>query len=114
MKKQYVIAGALILVAAVVGIYFLLQKDLSGNIVIPYIAHQKPQIDPHLPEANPLSDKLDEVLFDGIFNLSANPSGITHEDGLGELISIEENIITVKLKKTKKWHNSFFISRDED
>ena len=114
MKKQYFIAGALILVVAVVGIYFLLQKDLSGNIVIPYIAHQKPQIDPHLPEANPLSDKLDEVLFDGIFNLSANPSGITHEDGLGELISIEENIITIKLKKNKKWHDSYSISRDED
>jgi hypothetical protein len=114
MKKQYIIAGALFLVAAAVGIYFLLQKDLSGNIVIPYIAHQKPQIDPHLPEANPLSDKLDEVLFDGIFNLSANPSGITHEDGLGELISIEENIITIKLRKNKKWHDSYFISHDED
>ena len=114
MKKQYIIAGAVIVIAAVVGLYFLLQKDLTGNIIIPYIAHQKPQIDPHLPEANPLSDKLDEVVFDGLFNVSANPSGLTYEDGLGELISINENIITVKLKKDKKWHDSFAISIDDD
>ena len=114
MKKQYIIAGAVIVIAAVVGLYFLLQKDLTGNIIIPYIAHQKPQIDPHLPEANPLSDKLDEVVFDGLFNVSANPSGLTYEDGLGELISINENIITVKLKKDKKWHDSFAISVDDD
>lgn len=96
MKKQYIIGGAVILVAAAVGLYFLLKTDLKGNIVIPYIAHQKPMIDPHLPEANPLSDKLDEVLFDGLFNVSANPSGITYEDGLAELISIQENVITIK------------------
>jgi hypothetical protein len=114
MKKQYIIAGAVILIAAAVGLYFLLQKDLTGNIIIPYIAHQKPKIDPHLPEANPLSDKLDEVVFDGLFNVSANPSGITYEDGLGELISINENIITVKLKKDKKWHDSFAIAVDDD
>ena len=114
MKKQYIIGGAVILVAAAIGIYFLLQKNLTGNIVIPYIAHQKPQIDPHLPEANPLSDKLDEVLFDGLFNVSANPSGIIYEDGLGELIAIADNIITIKLKKNKKWHDSYKISHDDD
>ena len=114
MKKKYIITGAVVLVAAAVAIFFLLRKDLSGKIVIPYIAHQKPLIDPHLPESTPLSDKLDEVLFDGLFNISANPSGITHEDGLGELISIQENIITIRLKKNKKWHDSFLVNKDDD
>lgn len=114
MKKKYIIIGAVVLVAAAVTLFFLLRKDLSGKIVIPYIAHQKPQIDPHLPESNPLSDKLDEVLFDGLFNISANPSGITHEDALGELISIQNEIITVRLKKDKKWHDSFFVTEEDD
>jgi len=93
---------------------FLLKKDLSGNIIIPYIAHQKPKVDPHLPEANPLSDKLDEVLFDGLFNISANPSGVTHEDALGELISIDNEIVTIRLQKDRKWHDSYFASLEDD
>jgi hypothetical protein len=114
MKKKYIISGAILIVVLAAALYFLLHKDLSGNIIIPYIAHQKPRIDPHLPDATPLSDKLDEVLFDGIFNISANPSGITHEDGLGELISIEENIVIIRLKKDKKWHDSYFVTADDD
>ena len=75
--KKYVIIGIIIILAAAVVVYLLWKKDLSGRIVIPYIAHQKPLIDPHLPNYNALADKLDEVLFDGLFNVSANPSGIT-------------------------------------
>jgi hypothetical protein len=113
--KKYFIIGGVIVVAAAVLYYFLWKKDQSGNIVIPYIAHQKPLIDPHLPTYNPLADKLDEVLFDGIFNISANPSGITYEDGLGEFIAIDENnIVTIRLKSNKKWHDSFFIEQDDD
>ena len=55
-------------------LYFILRRpDLSGSIVIPYIAHQRPAIDPHLPGPTALSDKLDEVQFDGLFDLSAEP-----------------------------------------
>jgi len=114
MKKYYIIGGV-VLVAAIVAVFFLWKKDLSDRIVIPYISHQKPIIDPHLPDHIALSDKLDEVLFDGLFNVSANPSGITYEDGLGELISIDDNaVVTIRLKADKKWHNSYFIKADED
>ena len=113
--KKYIIFGALAVVAAAVLIYFLWKKDLSGKIVIPYISHQKPIVDPHLPDYNALSDKLDEVLFDGLFNVSANPSGITYEDGLGEFIGIDDNnIVTIRLNIKKKWHDSYFIKADDD
>ena len=79
------VAGAALLIFI---LWLVLRKDLSDQIVIPYIQHQKPQVDPHLPNAVSLSDKLDEVLFDGLFNISANPSGIIYEDGLGEFIGI--------------------------
>ena len=76
MKKGLIIGAAVIVVAAV--LFFLFWgKNLEDRILIPYIAHQKPRIDPHLPSAVPVADKMDEVLFDGLFNVSANPSGIT-------------------------------------
>jgi hypothetical protein len=114
--KKYIIIGSIVLVAAAAVFYFFFwKKDQSGRIVIPYIAHQKPIVDPHLPDYNALSDKLDEVLFDGLFNVSANPSGITYENGLGEFISIDEkNVVTIRLKTKKKWHNSYFATADDD
>jgi hypothetical protein len=114
--KKYIIIGSIVLVAAAAVFYFFFwPKDQSGKIVIPYIAHQKPTIDPHLPDYNALSDKLDEVLYDGLFNVSANPSGITYEDGLGEFISIDDkSVVTIRLKTKKKWHSSYFATADED
>ncbi|HUI63908.1 MAG TPA: hypothetical protein VL126_03625, partial [Bacteroidota bacterium] len=115
-KKQiYIISAAGVVVVGVVLYLIFRRPDLSGNIVIPYIAHQKPVIDPHLPGPTPLSDKLDEVQFDGLFNLSANPSGIVYEDGLGELIGVDQqNIVTVKLKPEKRWHDSYQIAAKDD
>ena len=114
--KKYIIIGSVVLVAAAAVFYFFFwKKDQSGKIVIPYIAHQKPIVDPHLPDYNALSDKLDEVLYDGLFNVSANPSGITYEDGLGEFISIDEkNVVTIRLKTKKKWHSSYFPQAEDD
>jgi hypothetical protein len=116
LMKKYIIIGSIVLVAAAAVFYFFFwKKDQSGKIVIPYIAHQRPIIDPHLPDYNALSDKLDEVLYDGLFNVSANPSGITYEDGLGEFISIDEkNVVTIRLKTKKKWHSSYFAKADND
>ncbi len=113
--KKYLLIGSVVVVVAAVALFFLWKKDLSGKIVVPYIAHQQPRIDPHLPDYNSLSDKLDEVLFDGLFNVSANPSGITYEDGLGEFIGIDaKNVVTVRLKTGRKWHDSYFIQADDD
>jgi hypothetical protein len=72
-----------VLIAAGTAYWFFFRTDLTGKIVIPYIAHQKPRIDPHIPSSIPIADKLDEVIFDGLFNVSANPSGVTYQDGLG-------------------------------
>ena len=113
-KKVYIITSVAVIALAVI-FYFILRKDLSGNIIIPYISHQKPAVDPHLPNANPIADKLDEVQFDGLFNISANASGIVYENGLGELIGIDENnIVSIRLKKNVKWHNSFTAKLDGD
>jgi hypothetical protein len=116
MKKKTIIitAAAVVVVAAV--LYFIFARpDLSGQIVIPYIAHQKPAIDPHLPGSTALSDKLDEVQFDGLFNLSANPSGVVYEDGLGEFLGIDQgNVVSVRLKTNKRWHDSFPVTVDGD
>ena len=113
--KKYILIGSIVVVVAAVLVYFLWKKDLSGKIVIPFIAHQQPRIDPHLPDYNALSDKLDEVLFDGLFNVSANPSGITYEDGLGEFIGIDaRNVVTIRLNTKKKWHDSYFIEANDD
>jgi hypothetical protein len=97
------------------GYYFLSRKDLSGRIVMPYIAHQKPRIDPHVPSSVPIADKLDEVLFDGLFNVAASPSGVIYEDGLGEFVGIDrKNVVTVRLKPNRKWHSSWAASMVED
>jgi hypothetical protein len=115
-RKTIIIAGAVAVVAIGVLLYFLLRRpDLSGSIVLPYIAHQKPVVDPHLPGPTPLSDKLDEIQFDGLFNLSANPSGIVYENGLGELIGVDQdNVVTVRLNTKKKWHDSYQITQKDD
>jgi hypothetical protein len=114
-KKYYFIAAGVVVVAAIV-VYLLWKPGLTDRIVIPYIAHQPPVVDPHLPNATPLSDKLDEVQFDGLFNVVAGPSGIVYDDGLGELVNIDSvnNIITVRLKTAKRWHDSYLVTADGD
>ncbi len=108
-----VVAGVVIAAAALY--YFLSRPSLSDEIVIPYIAHQKPTIDPHLPSSNALSDKLDEVEFDGLFNLSASPSGVVYEDGLGELVGIDnDNVVSVKLKTDRRWHDTYRINVNDE
>jgi hypothetical protein len=114
-KKTIIIIGAVVVVIAGVLIYFLSRPDLSDEIVIPYISHQKPAIDPHLPGSTSLSDKLDEVQFDGLFNLSANPSGVVYEDGLGEFVDLDnDKIVTIRLKNDKKWHDSWQVNVTDD
>jgi hypothetical protein len=115
MKKKNIVIAAVVAVVVIAAVlYFILARpDLSGRIVIPYIAHQKPAVDPHLPSSNALSDKLDEVQFDGLFDLSANPSGVVYEDGLGEFLGIDQdNVVSVRLKTGKRWHDSFPVTRD--
>jgi hypothetical protein len=57
---------------------------------------------------------MDEVMFDGLFNVAATPSGITYEDCLGEFMGIDKkNVVTVKLKPKKKWHKSFRIKMEK-
>ncbi len=115
MNKRQIFIGISLVIVAVVLYLFLSKNDLSGKIVIPYIGHQKPVIDPHLPDANSLSDKLDEVEFDGLFNVSSNPSGLTYEDGLGRLLGIDENdVVSVKLRTDAKWSDSYKIIIDDD
>jgi hypothetical protein len=116
MKKGLIIGGGIVLAAALVFLFIWAPwKNLDNQIVIPYISHQKPQVDPHMPGSVALSDKLDEVVFDGLFNVSATKSGITYEDGLGELVEISTDyVVTVRLKPNKKWHTSYSISVDED
>ena len=116
MKKKNIVITAVGVVVIAAVVYFLFTRaDLSGQIVIPYIAHQKPTIDPHLPSSNALSDKLDEVQFDGLFNLSASPSGVVYEDGLGEFLGIDQdNVVSIRLKTNKRWHDSFPVTMDGD
>lgn len=116
MKKTIIILCILILGGAGGGAYyFFFSKNLSDQIVLPYIAHQKPRIDPHVPSAIPIADKLDEALFDGLFNISANRSGIVFEDGLGEFISFDQkNFVTIRLKPSKKWHSSYSINIEKE
>jgi hypothetical protein len=109
-----IIVGSVVVLAGLL-IYLFWRPDLSGEIVIPYLGHQRPLVDPHLPSSNALADKLDEVSFDGLFNISANPSGVTYEDGLGELVGIDNNnVVTVRLKTAKRWHDSFSFTRNDD
>jgi hypothetical protein len=116
MQRKYVIMiGAIVIAAGALTYYFLSRPDLSGQIVIPYIAHQKPAIDPHLPSTNALADKLDEVQFDGLFNLVAGPSGVVYENGLGEFVEIDKNnVVTVRLKNAVRWHDSWQIVPVDD
>jgi len=116
MQKKTTIAIIAALVVVVAGvIYFFSRPDLSDEIVIPFIAHQKPAIDPHLPGSTSLADKLDEVQFDGLFNLVASPSGVVYEDGLGEFVSLDNNnIVTIRLKTNKKWHDSWNVKSTDD
>ncbi len=116
-NRTYMIGGiiALLLIGGGLLYYFLMRDKLRGMIVIPYIAHQKPAIDPHLPNNNALSDKLEEIQFDALFNISANPSGIAYDDGLGELLGIDvNNIVTVRLKTNKLWHDSYSVQMDKE
>ncbi|MEW6511932.1 MAG: hypothetical protein AB1428_13355 [Bacteroidota bacterium] len=114
-KLMYGLSGAGVIIIAVALYLIFHRPDLSGTIVLPYIAHQKPAIDPHLPGPTPLSDKLDEIEFDGLFDLSANPSGIVYEDGLGELIGVDQdNVVTVRLKLNRRWSDSYQITQQDD
>lgn len=114
-RKHAIIIGAAVVAGAAVTYYFLSRPNLSGQIVIPYISHQKPAIDPHLPSTNALADKLDEVQFDGLFNLVAGPSGVVYEDGLGEFVEIDKNnVVSVRLKSAVRWHDSWQIVLNDD
>jgi hypothetical protein len=107
------VLGLLILAGAIW--WFFFRTTLAGSIVIPYVSHQKPTIDPHLPSSNQLSDKLEEIQFDGLFNISASASGIVYEDGLGEFLGIDaENIVSVRLKTDKRWHDSYTVVMEKD
>lgn len=115
MNKKQILIG-FVIVAVIALVYFFTRgNDLEGKIAIPYIAHQAPVIDPHLPDANALSDKLDEVEFDGLFNVASNASGITYEDGLGTFLGIDENdVVSVQLRTDAKWSDSYKIIIDDD
>ncbi len=116
MQKKYIIILAVVLViASGLTYYFLTRQSMSDNIAIPYISHQKPAIDPHLPSSNSLADKLDEVQFDGLFNLVAGPSGVVYEDGLGELVGVDnDNVVTIKLKTANRWHDSWQVAPTDE
>lgn len=107
--------GGVVLIGGGIAYYFLSRPDLSGEIVIPYISHQKPAVDPHLPSTNALADKLDEVQFDGLFNLTASPSGVVYEDGLGEFVEIDQkNVVTIRLKTARRWHDSWTVTAQDE
>jgi hypothetical protein len=116
MKKT--VLGIVIALGVFIGAgaiyWFVFKKDLSDQIVIPYIAHQKPRIDPHVPSSVPIADKLDEVVFDGLFNYTATPSGVVYENGLGELMGMNsKSVVTIRLKPYRKWHSSFMVTMDK-
>jgi len=114
-RKTWMIIGVVVLLLGAVLTYLLWRPDLSDEVVMPFIAHQKPAVDPHLPSTNSLADKLDEVEFDGLFNLIASPSGVVYEDGLGEFLSIDQdNIVSIRLKSAKRWHDSWRVTADGD
>jgi hypothetical protein len=116
-KRTMIYVGGGVLLLAIVGVvlYFLLRGNLYGRIVMPYIAHQRPAIDPHLPAISSLADKLDEVEFDGLFNLVATPSGVVYEDGLGQYVGISsDNVVTVKLLPGKRWHDTYQVRMDDN
>lgn len=116
MKKVIIpIVVAIVLVGAGALYWFVFRKDLSDRVVVPYISHQKPRIDPHVPSSVPIADKLDEVVFDGLFNVAASPSGIVYENGLGEFMGIDANsVVSVRLNPSKKWHSSYAVAMEKD
>jgi hypothetical protein len=105
-KQKLIIGGSAVIVLAVI-LFFIFRSDLSGSIVIPYVAHQQPVIDPHLPTHDPLSDQLEDIFFDGLFNVKATPSGVVYEDGLAELVSAVNGRVTLRLKDNVLWHDSY-------
>jgi hypothetical protein len=107
MKKKIIIGAAIVVVLAGGLWYFLTRSSLKDTVAFPYIAHQKPAVDPHLPSSNAMADKLDDVIFDGLFNLTATPSGVIFEDGLGEFVGINNDIVTIRLKSGRYWHDSY-------
>jgi hypothetical protein len=114
-KVLWISLGAAAAAAIAVALYFLLRHDLSGQIVIPYIAHQRPAVDPHLPTTASLADKLDEIQFDGLFNLVATPSGVVYEDGLGEFVDITpDNIVHIRLRPNKRWHDTYQVRIEKE
>ncbi|MCU0608664.1 MAG: hypothetical protein MUF22_02705 [Chitinispirillaceae bacterium] len=115
MKKTIlgIVIALLVFAAAGAAYWFIFRKDLRDQIVVPYIAHQKPRIDPHVSSSVPIADKLDEVLFDGLFNVSAGPSGVVFEDGLGEFVGVEGTVVAVRLKPGRKWHSSFAVTNEK-
>lgn len=107
--------GVVLLAGLAAAYFFFFRKDLRDIIIIPYIAHQPPRVDPHVPGQSDLSDKLDELLFDGLFNVAATPSGISYEDGLGELMGIDGNkVVSLRLRPGKRWHSSFSVRMEKD
>ncbi|HCP99372.1 MAG TPA: hypothetical protein DIT99_01145 [Candidatus Latescibacteria bacterium] len=112
-KRLLYIIPVLILIPAL--IFFLWPEDMSDTIGFPYISHQKPLMDPHLPSSDDLSDKLDELMFDGLFNLVATPSGIAYESGLGTFVGMDaNNVVSIKLNSTQKWHSSYKVTVDDE
>ncbi len=112
-KRLLYIVPILILIPAL--IFFMWPEDMSDTIAFPYISHQKPLMDPHLPSSDDLSDKLDELMFDGLFNQVATPSGIAYESGLGTFVGMDaNNVVTIKLNSTQKWHSSYKITVDDE
>ena len=115
--KVFLFTGlGVVLLAGLAGVYVLFfRKDLRDRIIIPYIAHQPPRVDPHVPGQSDLSDKLDELVFDGLFNVAATPSGISYEDGLGELMGIDgSKVVSVRLRPGRRWHSSFSVQMEKD
>jgi len=107
MKRNVIIAVVILLAIAGGLWYYLTRPTLGDTVAFPYIAHQRPEIDPHLPSSNSMADKLDDVLFDGLFDLTATPSGVMFEDGLGSFVSIENDVVTIRLAKGRLWHDSY-------
>ncbi|MFH1760286.1 MAG: hypothetical protein ABIA63_04220 [bacterium] len=116
MKKVLIVTGIpALLIGCGLVYYFIFMKNLRDKIVIPYISHQRPRIDPHVPASVPIADKLDEILFDGLFNVSATPSGIAYEDGLGEFTGMDKkNMVSIRLKQDNNWHSSYQTAMEKD
>ena len=54
-------------------------------------------------------------MFDGLFNLVATPSGIAYESGLGTFVGMDaNNVVTIKLNSTQKWHSSYKVTVDDE